>query len=60
MAFSKKEVTGRTVLLVSLSVLSLLDIPFCISSTFQIKQERFGIIHTTVGSRLPIINSALM
>jgi len=48
MAFSKKEVAGRTVLLVSTSALSLLDIPFCISSAFQIKQERFGTIRITV------------
>lgn len=49
MASSKKEVTGQTDLLVSLSALSLLEIPFCIISKFQIKQAHFGIIHMIVG-----------
>ena len=50
MACSKMGATGRTVLLVSTSALSLLTIPFCTSSRFQIKQERFGTIRMTVSS----------
>jgi hypothetical protein len=60
MACSKRGVTGRTVLLVSTSVLSLLKIPFCISSRFQIKQERFGTIRMTVSSPTAIYKFTLM
>lgn len=55
MACSKKEVTGRTVRMVSPSALLLLAILFCISSQFQIKQERSGTIRIIVSpSRLPV------
>lgn len=60
MVFSRKEVTGQTVRLVSPSVLSLLAIPFCISSRFQIKQEHSGTIHITVGSIMATNRRALM